>query len=423
MLFISQDFITTATGNLVHLKDASEISSAKKDRFYKIENFSVLSYYEASYTEFRTSGRYNQNLNFEVYFVYPIVNDTSSNINKAKKLWYGVKFKDQISNRLSSAQKEERYNMFYEDCLDEMKNFDFHKLNHFESKPNSKDRDGFLMAIASRINEPLDDSYIILEPKLNSYEERNQNKFLWIFGSFGIGLTLFVFFLIWPGFSEIQQKRFLSGKKPKKDDLLDALQFLVPKDDHFVTSIILDLNILIFVLMIFLGVHFVSPTGLELLKWGANRRFETLNGDYWRLFSSMFVHGGIMHLILNVYGLAIAAIFIEPLLGRKKFTILYLLSGLFGSLASIWWYSNTISVGASGAIFGLYGAILGLFLIGAYTKESKSVLIFLGIFAGINLLMGFFGRGIDNAAHIGGLLGGILIVIVICKIDNSKSKC
>lgn len=422
MVFISQAYITTATGNLAHLKVASEISSVKKERFYKIEKFSVLSYYEASHTDFRTSGRYNEDLNFALYFVYPIVNDTSSSIGKIKKLWYGVNFKDQISNRLSNAEKEERYNKFYENSLNEMKNYDFQNLNYFENKPNSKDRANFLKAIASRINEPLDDSYIILQPKKNNYEERNGNKLLWTFGSFGIGLTLFMILLIWPGFNENERKKFLSGKKPKQDDLVDMFNFLIPKEPHFVTSIILDLNILVYLLMIFSGVHLISPNGLELLEWGANRRFETLNGDWWRLLSSMFLHGGIMHLILNIYGLVIAAIFIEPLLGRIKFAILYVLSGLCASLSSIWWYSNTISVGASGAIFGLCGGVLGLFLINAYPKESKSLFGLLGVFAGINLLIGLVAGGIDNAAHIGGLLSGAIIGILLYKIDNSISK-
>lgn len=127
-----------------------------------------------------------------------------------------------------------------------------------------------------------------------------------------------------------------------------------------------------------------------------------------------------MHLFFNIYGLVIAAILVEPILGRKNYFILYLLSGLCGSIASICWYPNTISVGASGAIFGLYGAIFGLLTTDAFpNEEKKGVLTMIGIYVIINLLWGLTG-GIDNAAHIGGLLSGAIIGIILYKLDLKR---
>ena len=303
-----------------------------------------------------------------------------------------------------------------------MNKYEFHSLDHFEKTPTSDDRQNYMKAIEARTKQPTNESFIVLEPIKEKYEDRNGKKFVWIFGSFGIGLSVLLFALIWPGYSETERKRFLAGKKPKQDDLIDMLNYLVPKGEHFATSIILDLNILVFLLMVFSGIHIISPNGMELLQWGANRRFETTAGEWWRLLSSMFLHGGIMHLLLNISGLVIAAFFVEPLLGRKNYFILYILSGLCGSLASIWWYPNTISVGASGAIFGLYGAIFGLLLTNAFPKASKKVmLMMIGIYVGINLLWGLTG-GIDNAAHIGGLLSGALIGIILYKIDGGQKN-
>jgi rhomboid protease GluP len=108
-----------------------------------------------------------------------------------------------------------------------------------------------------------------------------------------------------------------------------------------------------------------------------------------------------MHLLLNVFGLVLAAIVVEPILGRRNYSIVYILSGLCGGLSSIYWYSHTASAGASGAIFGLYGAILGLLLTDAFHKDSKKgMLILIGIYVGVNLIWGLTGD-IDNAAHIG----------------------
>lgn len=422
MLFISQAYLTTATGKLQKLSDIKEIEKGEKARYYKLSNFSVALYFGGTYTDFRTSGKYNQDLNFDVYFVTPILSDTSERINDIPKFWYGVKYHEQISNKISDEEKESKYQAFYNSCIKKMNKYDFHSLDHFERKPNSDARVNYLKAIEARTKQTADGSFIVLEPIQEKYEDRNGNKFAWIFGSFGIGFAILLFSLLWPGYSETERKMFLKGKKPKQDDLVAILNFLIPKGEHFATSIILDLNILVFLLMIFSGIHVISPNGQELLHWGANRRFETSSGEWWRLLTSMFLHGGIMHLFLNIYGLVIAAIFVEPILGRKKYFILYILSGLCGSLASIWWYPNTISVGASGAIFGLYGAILGLLLTNAFPKNGKKgILIMIGIFVGINLLWGLTG-GIDNAAHIGGLLSGAIIGIILYKLDEEKKN-
>jgi rhomboid protease GluP len=421
-LLVSQNYLTTATGKLQQLSNIKEIDKVENSRYYKLDNFSVVPYFGGSYTDFRTSGKYNQTLNFDIFFVTPILNANSERISNIPKHWYGVNFKEQISNKISNEEKEKKYKAFYNECIEKMNKYEFHSLDHFERKPTSDDRQNYLKAIESRIKQTAGNDFVVLEPIQEKFEDRNGNKFAWIFGSFGIGLGVLLFSIIWPGYSEIERNRFLTGKKPKQDDLVDMLYYLVPKGDHFATSIILDLNILAFLLMVFSGINILSPNGIELLQWGANRRLETTDGEWWRLLTSMFLHGGIMHLILNISGLVIAAIFVEPLLGRKNYFILYILSGICGSVASIWWYPNTISVGASGAIFGLYGAILGLLLTNAFPEGGKKgILMMIGIYVGINLLWGLTG-GIDNAAHIGGLLSGALIGLILYKLDNGQKN-
>ena len=123
-----------------------------------------------------------------------------------------------------------------------------------------------------------------------------------------------------------------------------------------------------------------------------------------------------MHLFSNTIGLLFVGIFLEPLLGRSKYLIAYLLTGILASIASIWLYDATVSVGASGAIFGLYGVFLALLLAKVYPPDfAKSFLISTVIFISYNLLMGLTG-GIDNAAHIGGLLSGFVVGLVLCPI-------
>ncbi|MBC7774983.1 MAG: rhomboid family intramembrane serine protease [Phycisphaerae bacterium] len=421
-LMVAQNYLSTATGKLERVNAVSQIATTKKARYYTINHFEVAQSFSGSYTDFRTSGKYNNYLNFDIYFVCPIVSDTSERIPETPKYWYGVKFHEQISNKINNEEKEKKYNIFYKECLRKMDKYQFHSSQYFERVPTSDDKEGYLKAAEARIKQPITKNTVILQPKFEPFEARNGNQFAWIFGSFGIGLSILLFSLIWPSYSKVEHLRQLAGKKPKQDDLVDALKYLIPQGSHFATTIILDLNLLVFLLMIFSGIHVFSPNGIELLEWGANRRAETTGGEWWRLLTSMFLHGGLMHLVSNIFGLVMAAIFVEPLLGRNKYLILYLLAGLCGSLTSIWWYENTISVGASGSIFGLYGAVLGLLLTNAFPRyEKKGILILIGIYVVFNLVWGLTG-GIDNAAHIGGLLSGVVIGIMLYSFDKKETN-
>jgi rhomboid protease GluP len=419
MLLVSQSYLTTSTGRIEQLGDVKLINESDIARYYKLERFTVEKKYSGAYFDVRTSGRYNEHMDFTVYFAFPILSYPNEIISEIPKYWYGIKYTEQISNRSSEDEKEKEYDAFYAQCIQQVSNYSFQTLDHFERLPTSKDRKNYLKAIENRIDKETDDSFVVLVPVQETYESRNGNKFAWIFGSFGIGLTVMLFSLIFPGYSETERKRFIKGKKPKHDDLMEIVKFLVPRSEHFATSLIIDLNIVIFILMVLSGVNIISANGSELLQWGANRRAEILNGEWWRLLTSMFLHGSIMHLFLNICGLVISAMFIEPIFGRIKFLILYLLSGLGGSVASILWNTGSISVGASGAIFGIYGAILGLLLTNAYPNDSKKgILSFIGIYVLINLVWGLTG-GIDNAAHIGGLICGAIFGVILFKISGN----
>ncbi len=187
------------------------------------------------------------------------------------------------------------------------------------------------------------------------------------------------------------------------------LSLFVPRKRYFVTPILVDLNLLIFIMMVISGVSFFSPDGVSLVNWGANFRPITLDGQWWRLVTNFFVHVGILHVLFNMYALIYIGLLLEPYLGSTRFAITYFLTGIIASTTSLYWHDTTISAGASGAIFGMYGVFLVMLVTGLIEKSSrKALLSSIAIFVGYNLLNGMKG-GIDNAAHIGGLTSGILI--------------
>ena len=168
-----------------------------------------------------------------------------------------------------------------------------------------------------------------------------------------------------------------------------------------ITIILMAINIIIFSLGILFNVTDI------LINIMANNRELILGGQYYRLFTSMFMHIDIIHIVCNMYALYVLGPQAESFFGKFKFTVIYLLSGISASLLSILLNQNGFTLGASGAIFGLLGALLyfgynfRVYLGNTLTRQIIPVIL-------INLLIGFTIQGVDNYGHIGGLIGGFV---------------
>jgi rhomboid protease GluP len=154
--------------------------------------------------------------------------------------------------------------------------------------------------------------------------------------------------------------------------------------------------------------------GDELTSLGANYGPAIRAGEYWRLVTSMFLHGGLVHLALNGWALFQLGALLETLMGSSRMLLVYFVTGIAGSLASAT-FTQQPSVGASGAIFGLLGALIAYLLRrrGALTPQGKSILMQLVGWAVINVFFGFSTPGIDNSAHLGGCAAGLLFGFVL----------
>ena len=169
-------------------------------------------------------------------------------------------------------------------------------------------------------------------------------------------------------------------------------------------------NVAVFVLMLGAGAGFVTPHAQVHLAWGANYGPATKDGEWWRLFTSMFLHFGVIHLAFNMWALADAGRLVERLFGAAAFLAAYLFAGLTGSLASLLWHADgVVSAGASGAVFGIYGALFAFLFVerGSVPLSALKRLATSGaLFVGYALIAGAMVPGIDNACHLGGLFGG-----------------
>jgi rhomboid protease GluP len=170
------------------------------------------------------------------------------------------------------------------------------------------------------------------------------------------------------------------------------------------------------VLLAVIAVVFLADlaTGNQLIELGADQRDLVLSGQWWRPLTSMFLHGGWAHVLLNSWALYQLGSLFEILLGSRSLLSVFLVTGLAGSFASLWW-SNHPSVGASGAIFGLMGALIAFLFRRRrmLTPAAKSLLGQLVLWAGINVYLGLSMPQIDNAAHFGGCAAGLLLGLLL----------
>ena len=179
-----------------------------------------------------------------------------------------------------------------------------------------------------------------------------------------------------------------------------------------VTPTLVAMNVAYFLAMVSVGVPAASPSAMDVLLFGANFGPLTINGEWWRLLSSTFIHFGFLHLAFNMWCLWSLGNLAERLFGNGKFLLIYLLSGLGGSAASLLWHPVVVSAGASGAVFGIAGALAAfIYLARIHLPEraARDLLTSIVIFIGFNLAFGFTVPGIDNAGHLGGLVIGALL--------------
>ncbi len=212
--------------------------------------------------------------------------------------------------------------------------------------------------------------------------------------------------------SDINKKNEENGKRAEE-------VFAIRKP--YITYGLIFLNVLIYIIMVLVSRNGIGEFDIDtLLKFGANYKPFVLKGEYWRLIASAFLHDGFIHLLCNMYALYILGPQLENFFGKTRFLIIYLFSAIAGNLMSLV-FSNAVSVGASGAIFGLFGSLLyfGYYYRVYLGNVLRTQLIPIIM---INLLFGLVTPGIDNAAHIGGLIGGIFISMGIgVKFKSTKA--
>ena len=191
------------------------------------------------------------------------------------------------------------------------------------------------------------------------------------------------------------------------------------------TQVIFGANVMVFIAMVLASGPSLDFTGQVLVHFGANFGPFTLSGQWWRLLTYMFLHGSLMHIGFNMWCLWDLGALCESLYGRWTFAAIYFITGIAAGLASVAWNPQVLSVGASGAIFGLAGALIASFYLGEFSLPRVAIsgtLRSLLFFVGFNVVFGTLVPGIDNGAHGGGLVSGLIVGALIARLAPEHDR-
>lgn len=190
-----------------------------------------------------------------------------------------------------------------------------------------------------------------------------------------------------------------------------------------VTPALIGANALMFVVATALGGGLLIADPVVMIRLGTDYTPLTWSGQWWRLLTSTFLHFGLLHIALNMWALYVNGLVAERIFGSVRYLAIYLVAGVTGSVASLLWHPIVNGAGASGAIFGVLGALLAFFLLrkgGLPASVVKTQRASAGVFVVYSLLNGVRYGGIDNAAHLGGLAGGFVMGLVLARPLNAE---
>lgn len=402
-IMVFQKYLAVELGDLKKVSNPMEI---KKDKFYKFYEFTDYYIDLHNYDYLNRKSSHRNEYNITSYFVAPIKTKQS---DKNKSVWFCVKYNENVSNRLfddKDKQENEIEYLFKKNRDIFLNNRDYNKIKFFSRINNSDDYNYFSEIV---MNNSHNKDIILLQPEYENFSDRSTTLFTWSIALILVSnFTLFFIMISAPYSIKKNNKLFVFDFIKIKE----ILRTFIPRKGFFFTPLCIDVNLLVFLVMIVNHVDAIEPTTLDMITWGGNARQLVVGGDYWRLLTSIFIHAGLLHLFMNLFSLWFVGIFLESSVGSRKISIVYFFSGILASLSSFLFNDFSVSLGASGAIFGLYGFFLARILTKTIDKVISQVFLStILIFVGYNLVMGLSGN-IDNAAHIGGLITGFLIGIV-----------
>jgi rhomboid protease GluP len=417
-----QMYLSKATASITRLGEIPEIRRSPTTRYYSVERPCLRREGHQFHWAAETTGRHSEYLTHTITVAVPFCSEAGSTAAEAAPAWLGITFSKSIHQAYPEDEKERTARAFVKESDSAFKAMDLGAFTYLELVGAGAKRRSFETAIqksADRTPSP-----IILVPHHDVFDERAGNLDEWALGTFGAGSALWLLMLLFPGVHTGRLRHLVNGTKEAEPKRPFWRAFLVPNRHTFGTLSLGYLNLMVFMGMVFGGLGIFRFHVGDLVSWGALARPLLHGPGLLRLVTSQFVHGGLIHIVNNLYGLLFAGIMLESVIGGRRLLVAYLVAGTVGGIASVLVHPATVTVGASGAIFGLFGVLFGLLLLKdeRVLPARKFLLINAGIYVALNLFLGAVSPGVDNAAHVGGLLAGVLMGPFLRKGSTGKGR-
>lgn len=394
---IAQDYLHNATGTLIRVADARDIASRPDGRYFKPAH-ACLDRARAAGDSRLDAGDDGDDVTVTAYVASPLCGGGD--------VWIGVIYRGEIDHRLSDAEKDARLKEMGRRWDAQFASYDPARAAYLERLRAGSEKKGFDGAFA-RMGAAAPHPVLVVA-RDEDFAAREGHGLVFLLASLIGGAALWAAMI---AVARVDPAPHEEKQAPAGTQESTWRSLFLPTRANYGLPLLVDVNIAVYLAMALAGAGVMTVQSDDLIAWGGNYAPDLQGWGWLRLFTSQFVHAGAMHIINNMYGLLVAAIFLSPVTRNAGLMASYLLCGLGGSLASTWVHPDPVSVGASGAIFGLFGISLMLTLLGDahFEKIRRPILLNAAAFVVINLVLGALTPGIDNAAHIGGLAMGFAL--------------
>lgn len=409
-------YLRAALSPLEQLPTLAAISRHPSARYYQVRQIQLDTLHIGIEQQAEITGRTGNRLNFTLFIACPMA--AAADSTTTVPAWLGFRYTHEMSSRASQAEKLATYRAFFDTTEQQFNQDRARPFVYLERSPNDYGRAGLReAAIRSPRYRAGPEPPLLLLPVYKPFAQRGDTALHILVWSMAIGNGLFLLLLLGLPLDEARRQELLMGQPIDRSRgwLGEYSQPFYPRPGYLATPLLLDATISVYLLM-----AASTTSGLNsfanstLLAWGANYGPAIAAGEWWRLLTSTFLHGGLWHLANNMALLGILGWQLERVLGGLRVAVVYVLAGVGASLISYWRHPVMVGVGASGALFGWIGLGLTLYWRPQIDVVLKAVLGSTILVTGVlSLVLGFVLPNVDNAAHLGGLFIGALLGTVL----------
>lgn len=373
-LVLSQNYLSKAAYEVIEVDSLSDIRYYPKQKYFRVDNFEPLKLESVSYIETQVvSGRYfDSKLHIDYYIATPFT--------AADNIWLGTSYHTKYDNRADQSIKDHQYSAFINDSHHQYEAKDLSTISYFEKLKSSNQKSGYLHTV-STANRQSNLPPLILKPETGLLADSLDRDFVWGFGSFFIGMVLCLLLVLAAEFDNQEKKgtqKHIQKQKPvkKRAPVSDVSKSLVvwfrSNKERPVTLVLILTCIAAFILTVFMGMDIIDPLSRQVNSVGGLTMNALQAGKYWRVVTSLFVHVGIMHLVMSLGMLFATGYILEKVLGSLRFSMAFFICGIFANVLGVLYFDMDMA-GVWGATFSLFGIAIPLVAFKVFNKKYREL--------------------------------------------------